>query len=264
MRYGVISDVHGNLRALHASLAVLARLGVDGWLSVGDLIGYGPYPNECVETVAELGALGVAGNHELVALGELPGDASSQRAHESHRWTARVLSPATRTYLGTLPVRRQVGEVLLTHGSLDDPEHYVRGPGPASRQLEQLTRESPDARVLLLGNTHQQLWYTQGRGPRPIGAGPALLDPDHRHLLNPGSVGQSRTWEWPPLARCLLLDLDQRRVSFCAVSYDLRACRRDLRRYGRPYRSIHAPPRIGPSVRRRWRAFAGRSRPAGM
>ena len=73
MRYGVLADVHGNLDALRAVLRALERHGVDRYLVAGDLVGYGPYPNECVAALAELPATCVAGNHDLIALGSAVG-----------------------------------------------------------------------------------------------------------------------------------------------------------------------------------------------
>ena len=81
MRYAVLADIHGNLHALDAALAALKDAEVDGYLVAGDLVGYGPFPNECVERVAELDAACVAGNHDLIVLGQLgprwPGPATS-------------------------------------------------------------------------------------------------------------------------------------------------------------------------------------------
>ena len=68
MRYGVLADIHGNLHALEAALPVLERAGVDRYICAGDLVGYGPFPNECVEAISNLGAVCVAGNHDLMAL----------------------------------------------------------------------------------------------------------------------------------------------------------------------------------------------------
>ena len=252
MRYGVISDVHGNLHALTAVVADLQGRGVDAWLCVGDLIGYGPQPNECVEMVAELGATSVAGNHELIVLGELPGTSSSQRAHESHRRTRAMLRDDVVAYLRRLPRRAVVDTILLTHGSLDDPEEYVRTPSAAARQLAQLAVEHPEARLLLLGNTHLQQLHAERTGPLSASLrAPVRLDLSQRHLANPGSVGQSRQWELAPRARCVVADLEQSELFFRAIRYDVRACRRELSRHGSPYSSIHATPPLRPALRRR-------------
>jgi predicted phosphodiesterase len=254
VRYGVISDVHGNLHALRAVVHDLRAQGVDAWLSLGDLIGYGPQPNECVELVAELDAISVAGNHELIVLGEIEGASSSERAHRSHLWTRHVLGADSLAYLRRLPRRAEVDGIVLTHGSLDDPEEYVRTPARAAAQLEQLAVEQPEARLLLVGNTHVQQLHSESRGQLSLASGsPVQLDLGHRHLANPGSVGQSRQWEWPPRARCLVVDISRGQLTFRTVAYDVRGCRRELARQGLPYRSIHSTPAVGAALRRRGR-----------
>jgi predicted phosphodiesterase len=254
MRFGVISDVHGNRPALLAIVERLRGEGVDAWLSAGDLIGYGPHPNECVEIVAELGALGVAGNHELIVLGRLEGRSSSRRAHTSHEWTADVLRDDIVAYLAGLPRRLETDGIIVTHGSLDDPEEYVRSETKALQQLHQLAQERPSARCLIVGNTHRQFCCAEHDGSIKIGhRGAMRLDPRRRHLLNPGSVGQSRQWEWPPHARGMIVDMDRASVQFSVVSYDVRAARRELGRHGLPYRSIHSVPPLREALRRRAR-----------
>jgi predicted phosphodiesterase len=261
VRLGVISDVHANLHALTATLAALRRRGVDAWVSAGDLIGYGPHPNECVDLVAELGAAGVAGNHELIVLGRLPGVGSSDRAHASHRWTRNMLRDDVVDYLAALPPRLEIGSVVVAHGSLEDPEEYVRTGGQAAAQLDRLEQSHPAARLLVLGNTHRQLLVGEGIGALTVRTGTTtLLRPSVRHVLNPGSVGQSRQWEWPPRARAAVIDLEHRSVLFERVAYDVRAARRDLDRAGLPDRSLHAPPPLRAVAARRIRRLSARVR----
>jgi predicted phosphodiesterase len=254
MRFGVISDVHGNLHALRAAVLDLHRHGVDGWLSVGDLIGYGPYPNECATTVAELGAVGVAGNHELITLGKLPGASSSERAQQTHRWTAAVLRDDVVAYLTNLPRLVEINGIVVTHGSLDDPEEYVSTSTKAGQQLAQLSRDYPAARYLLLGHTHRQQLFANREGRRTINCrSPISIDAGQTWLANPGSIGQSRQWEWPPAARAMILDVDRQTILFHRIRYDFRAYRRALRKLGLPYRSMHSPPSLRAAVRRRAR-----------
>lgn len=235
MRLGLISDIHANLHALDTALAALKREGVDGFLCMGDLVGYGPYPNECVERVAELGAPCVAGNHDLIALERLSEERCIPLAQQSLQWTRGVLRDDTRRYLAALPLRTEVGsEIVMAHGSLDDAQEYVTRPEQADRQLQQLAAEYPAARVLLLGHTHRQ--WSHASAPR---------------LLNPGSVGQSRDRQ--ARVRFALLDLERDEAQFFSVPYDVAACRDALRRQGLPPGSCHLAPSL-------WRACAGRVR----
>src|SRR5687768_10874280 len=104
-RYGVLADVHANLPALRAVVAELRRRDARELLVAGDLVGYGPHPDECVALLAELGARAVAGNHDLMVLGRLADAHCSTLARSTLDWTREVIGAQTRAYLAGLPVR---------------------------------------------------------------------------------------------------------------------------------------------------------------
>jgi predicted phosphodiesterase len=263
--YGVLADVHGNLPALEAALVSLERRGVDRYLVAGDLVGYGPFPNECVAAVAALDAVCVAGNHDLIALGELSDAKCIPLARKSLEWTRRVLDADARAFLEALPRRIDVADrITLAHGSLDDPSEYTLLPEQASSQLRRLEKERPEIRILVLGHTHRQWACDQTpRTARPAPDGSLPLG-DARWVLNPGAVGQSRGLRVH--ARSAILDLERSTMTFESLSYDTRRCRDELRRHGLHPRSYHLPPspvrrlrRIVRQARRR-RPKAGRQR----
>jgi len=241
MRYGVLADIHGNLHALEATLRALRRERVDGYLVAGDLVGYGPFPNECVDLIRELGAVCVAGNHDLIAVGRLSDRRCIRIARESLAWTRLALREDTQAYLETLPLRAEAeGGVVIAHGSLDDPEQYVTRPEQRDEQLGRLKAEHPDARVLLLGHTHRARAWNERRGALSArGRAPIALG-TQAWLLNPGAVGQSR--ELRALARFLVLDLARGQATFHAIRYDHGGCRRALRRRGLPPHAYHLRP----------------------
>lgn len=251
MRWGVISDVHGNLPALEAAVADLQALGVRRWICLGDLVGYGPWPEECVRRVAGLEAVTVMGNHELVLSGR--GDSLKGRAsvRRSHAWTAAHVGADLRQELGKLPVRAEIGPMVLAHGSLSDPEAYVGTAPLARRELTRLRHEHPEADLLLVGNTHRQFLFDTRAGRRRVShRRPVPLTPSAVTLLNPGSVGQSRQWEWPPRARAVALDTDRREVWFRVIPFDLRRALAEVRRQGLSYSVLHAPPVLPTHARR--------------
>jgi predicted phosphodiesterase len=256
VRYAVLADIHGNLHALDAVLAAASDEGVDGYLVAGDLVGYGAFPNECVERVAELGADCVAGNHDLIALGQLSDQRCIPLARTSLAWTREVLSDGARDYLERLPRKIDAGPVVLAHGSLSDPEEYTTTPAQAVAQLSRLDREHPEARVLIVGHTHRP-WACDETGRARRRSGDLPL-PGERVLLNPGGVGQSR--ELRVWARYLLLDLDRGVASFRAVSYDTKAARDALRARGLSSRSIQLRPTARGAARRALRKIGVRVR----
>jgi predicted phosphodiesterase len=256
VRYGVLSDIHANLHALQAAVQALEREGVDAYLCGGDLVGYGPFPNECVEFVAGLGALSVAGNHDLIALGQLPDTRCGALARRTLAWTRQVLVEESRSYLGALPLRAAVADVVIAHGSLADPEEYTTRPDQAVAQLSQLEAEAPTARILVLGHTHRAHAFDGDARSLSI-RGPLLLSTSGRYVLTPGSVGQSR--ERVARARFVLLDTGERRATFYAIPYDVGGCRQALARQGLPDNACHQPPpSLASRTLRRMSAFVGR------
>ena len=257
-RLGILADVHGNLPALHAAVERLRAEGVDRFVCAGDLVGYGPFPDECVEVIAGLDAVCVAGNHDLLALGRLSDDRCNALARDSLAWTRKRLGRAAREYLETLPTRVLLGGVVVAHGAPDDPQLYVRDDAEAARQLATVAARWPDARVLVLGHTHIARAWAAGGRPLATGAGSATpLDPRGPVLLNPGAVGQSR--ERRLRARSLVLDLNEQTASFHADAYDVGAARRALRRAGLPAETVHLSPTLPGRTARRLRRAAARA-----
>jgi predicted phosphodiesterase len=252
VRYGVISDVHGNVHALDAVLAAFERERVDQIICAGDLVGYGPRPNDCVERIASLRrpAVVIVGNHDLMALGRLPSEGVAPLAKQTIDWTTEVLDDDARRYLGSLPEREVTDDgVVVAHGSLDDPVEYVFDGTAARRQLIAVADRHPHARALVLGHTHIQRAFGPD-GDRSADGDLSLGD--GRWLLNAGSVGQSRERE--ALARALVLDLARKSARFLAVDYDVRATKHELRAAGLPEHACHLAPGRGARVRRRLKA----------
>jgi predicted phosphodiesterase len=242
-RYAVLSDIHANFHALTAVLRALTRKGVDHYVCAGDLVGYGPMPNECVELLASLPATCVAGNHELVALGQLADDRCSPSARHSLEWTRTVLRDDVAVFLRGLPWVTSFPGIVVAHGSLDDSFEYVLRPAQADEQLQRLTEGWHDASILILGHTHRQWAYCKSGGTQLAGRpGTVVLGGEASWLLNPGSVGQSR--DWKPHARFLILDDAERWARFFSIPYDVRGCRATLRRHGLPADSCHYRPDV--------------------
>jgi predicted phosphodiesterase len=253
MRYGVLADIHGNLQALRAALGALGREGIDRYLIPGDLVGYGPNPNECVELVAGLDTVCVAGNHDLIALDRLSDERCPEIARRSLRWTRTVLADETRAFLASLPLRATApGGIVIAHGSLDDPQEYTRRPRQAISQLASLSQNGGNAHILLLGHTHRPWAFALSSGAMRIRR-PVSVEGGDPVLLNPGAVGQSRSWELRARARFMRLDLGAGRATFFAIPYELDQCRAALKRVGLSPGSCHVRPSPLGKARRAWR-----------
>jgi len=242
MRYGVIADVHANLHALDAAIDVLRGARVDRYLCLGDLVGYGAFPNECVRRVHDLRAVCVAGNHDLIATGQLGEGGVGMLARETLRWTREALDDDVRRRLQQLPlVAVPDPRIVLAHGSLGDPRRYVVDVPEAAEQLGLLAANHERARLLLLGHTHVRRAYGETRGDMSTRRRRAVLLPrGERMLLNPGSVGQSRRAS--PHGEVLVVDTERWTACFHVVRYDRAAARRALDAKGLPIDAYHRKP----------------------
>ncbi|HSH22109.1 MAG TPA: metallophosphoesterase family protein [Candidatus Caenarcaniphilales bacterium] len=214
MRIAVLSDIHGNLPALEAILEAVAPY--DMVWQLGDVVGYGPQPDEVVERLAAEAAVGVRGNHDSAALGDLPTDAFNDDARSAVEWTAERLAPTTRTWLAALPRRRQEEGFTLTHGSPRDPTwEYVVSSAVARANFPAFFTEH-----CLVGHTHIPLVFRDADGrveEIEAGDGCGLELDARRTIINPGSVGQPRDGD--PRACAMLLDTEARTLEWRRVEY---------------------------------------------
>lgn len=260
MKLGVIADVHGNLHALERVLDLLRDEAVETYLCAGDLVGYGPYPNECIERLFDLGVVCVAGNHDLIAASRLAPDGVGALARRTLDWTATELLESNLRLLRDLPLRAEVGPVVMAHGSIDDPRRYVPADQVAG-ELDRLTGTLAHTPVLVLGHTHHPFAYGSASGQLVMNrSGKVRFERGEALALNPGSVGQSR--ERRPVARFAILDLERREVDVRDTTYDHAACRRALRQRGLPGRASHQDPNGLRARLGRFRRRVGLARPA--
>jgi diadenosine tetraphosphatase ApaH/serine/threonine PP2A family protein phosphatase len=229
MRVAVISDIHGNLPALEAVLQAVDAERPDETWCLGDLVGYGPRPNECCDLVRRRVQICLRGNHDLGVLGLLDLADFSDAAAASALWTRGVLSDDARSYLDALESTGDRAGVGLFHASPRDPVwEYV-----LSADAAQAALAASDAPLVLVGHSHVPLVYCAE--PEVWGHAPGGVELDFsegRWLLNPGSVGQPRDGD--PHAAFVLLDLEARRASFRRVPYDVETTQAEIREQGLP------------------------------
>ena len=231
MRVAVVSDIHSNLHALEAVLATIEAEAPDELWCLGDLVGYGPRPNECCAAIAERADVCLAGNHDLAVRGTIDLEEFHGEAGLAATWTREVLEPQWKELLDRLEPEGSAHGVSLYHGSARDPVwEYVLGDKAALATLE--LAGSP---LVLVGHSHVALQVVQSGDEVAGGVAPdgrELELAGVRALLNPGSVGQPRDGD--PRAAYLLLDLDAQRASFRRVEYDVEQTQREMREAGLP------------------------------
>ncbi len=228
MRFGVISDIHSNLIALDA---VLDSMGsVDQYWCLGDVVGYGPEPNECIERLLELDHVAVVGNHDAAAIGAASPRLFNGEARRAVEWTARVLTKESAEYLRSLPEQMEHDQVLLVHGSPRDPIwEYVTSRGQAADAFA-----ASEVQYLFVGHTHIPLVFVQDSQGKVLSGAPeddlTLRLGSERLLINPGSVGQPRDGD--PRAAYAIVDSDRMLVEFHRVEYDVEEAQRRMKTMG--------------------------------
>ena len=231
MRAAVVSDIHANLHALEAVLADIASEAVDEVWCLGDVVGYGPLPNECCALVREQAAFTLCGNHDLAAIGALDVAEFSGDAAAAARWTTSVLDPAHGEWLSTLAPEGKWAGVELYHGSPRDPVwEYV-----LTEQVALLCLLETEAPLVLVGHSHVALGVSWDGNTLTGGVAPegTVLDLEAaRHLANPGSVGQPRDGD--SRASWLLVDTQAHTGTFRRVAYDIARTQAEIRERGLP------------------------------
>jgi predicted phosphodiesterase len=231
MRVAVLSDIHSNLRALEAVFADVDEQGPDEIWCLGDVVGYGPLPNECVAIVRDRAGLSLCGNHDLASVGSLDTAEFSGDAGAAARWTQSVLGEDERAWLRSLePVAERPG-VELYHGSPRDPVwDYV-----LTEQVALISIVETSAPLVLVGHSHVAMAFGWDGDALTGGLAPDGTDVElggKRWLVNPGSVGQPRDGD--PRAAWALLDLEAARAAFRRVPYAIEQTQAEIRERGLP------------------------------
>lgn len=228
----LISDIHANLPALDAVLADAERHGaVDQVWSLGDAVGYGPRPNECLDRLRGVGAVAVAGNHELAAVGSITATDFNSYARAAIQWTQGVLSPGSVEHIKSMSRVETLGEFTLVHGSLRDPVwEYVTGHAVAAANLPLL--ETPHC---VSGHTHVPAAISVSPDePREVwpNVGDVVELHRGRWFVNPGSVGQPRDRD--PRASYAIIDSADMTVSYFRVEYPVAEVQHQMKQIGLP------------------------------
>jgi len=231
MRILVLSDLHSNATALEAVLNA-AKGHWELSVCLGDVVGYGPDPNEVTARLRELGTQTIRGNHDKAVTGLMATDDFNPVAKAAVDWTRAQLKPEHLAWLGALPQGPLATDgIVLVHGAFQDEDEYVFTPAQALDGLLDST-----AAVTFFGHTHHQGGFSYQDSqlevlqirPRPSEPFAALqIENPRRYLLNPGSIGQPRDGD--PRAAFAIADLEHKIVEFWRVPYDIAAVQERMR-----------------------------------
>ena len=231
----IISDIHANLAALEAVFADAGQ--PEAVWCLGDVVGYGPDPNQCIERLQELpGLVCLLGNHDAAVLGRLDIESFNLEARHAVLWTRSVLSSQSHQFLAERPERVEIDPVTLVHGSPREPVwEYLLDTQTATRSFDYFTTP-----YCFVGHSHLPLIYQLVAGrtrsdlyiPRPNLKLPMLP----RAIFNPGSVGQPR--DHNPFAAYALFDPQAQSWELRRVMYDIPGVQARMQQAGLPWRHI--------------------------
>lgn len=217
MKYIICSDIHSNLEAFQAVIAEAKKEGADQYILLGDLVGYGPNPNECIQEAINFANISIAGNHDHAALGLTEVTFFNNYAQSAIFWTRRLLTPKSWLYLEKLPMSQEGENTLFIHATIKDPPlwGYIFSPLEALDNFNFFTQQ-----VCFIGHSHfptiyvldptgncQQIPFTQ-----------LVLEEGYRYIINDGSVGQPR--DRNPKACYVVYDTTTKKVELRRVAYD--------------------------------------------
>jgi predicted phosphodiesterase len=250
MRVLIVADIHANLAAFTAVLKH-ERGEYDEIYCLGDLVGYGPRPNECVDLVRERCSLVLGGNHDLAAGGIIGCDDFSRHARLSMRWTLSRISGETRAYLASLPARKERGDTLFSHGGPENPIwSYILSQGDAECSFQEVP-----FKICIFGHTHIPSAFVKAgksaASPQTAGGNcqavygiPGLAietrEKGLRVMLNPGSVGfprdaadaHSSSHMGHAAARYAVYDTDTGLWVFKRTEYNMKAAAQEMVKAG--------------------------------
>lgn len=231
MRYGVFGDIHGNLEALDIVIEAMRRERVDRFLCLGDIVGYGANPSECIARVRALDPVVVIGNHDLAAVGMLDISAFNPFAREAVLWCRQALGPEDLAFLEQPNLVEIVNDtVTIFHASLALPEQfgYIQTPEEAAQSFAFLK-----TRVGFFGHSHVPVAFSKAMRRIELKTTPELSLVDGISMLvNPGSVGQPRDGD--SRAAFAVYDADAGTITCRRVRYDVERAQAKIREAGLP------------------------------
>jgi predicted phosphodiesterase len=227
----IVSDVHGNLDALLAVKKKIEEIAPDDVIFLGDVVGYGAAPNECIEVLKGMTKVMIAGNHDFGAVKLTDTRLFNPIAREAIDWTADALTPGNRKFLKTRPMTHVEGlDIRAVHATPYEPEnwHYILSPSHALVEFEHF-----EETICFIGHSHQPVIFELKDSETIVTRTDAMrVEPGRRYIVNVGSVGQPRDHD--PRASMCVCNLDTGELRIERVEYDIDAAKKRILDAGLP------------------------------
>ncbi len=229
MRYAILGDIHSNLEALQAVVREAHKLKVNRFVSVGDIVGYGPNPQECMDLLESLPCMSVAGNHDQAVAGVTDFSGFRKEAQDGILWTRENCDAAHIQQLESLPLVYEGSDLSVVHASLFQPDQweYV-----LSKYQAFVSMGCQKGLVCFYGHTHLPVIFRSDGEIFPLIGDPITLSGGYRYFVNAGSVGQPR--DANPCACLLIFDAKALTLEMHRVAYDIAETQKKIRQAGLP------------------------------
>ena len=231
MKIAIISDIHSNLHALQSVFAFIEQSNFDKIICLGDIVGYGPYPNECIDLVRNKCHVVLAGNHDHATVGLTDISYFNSFAKSAIQFTARVITKDNADYLRGLEFEYREPGMFFVHASPNEPPewHYITNTFAAESAFDAFSEQ-----VCFIGHTHYPVVYmnTDDQNVAIASIFGKILSERKRYLINIGSVGQPRDND--PRAAFGVFDVEKRICELIRTPYDVNATQREMRNCALP------------------------------
>ncbi len=232
MKIAILGDIHANLEALGTVLEDCKKENVTDYVCVGDVVGYGPNPHECLAVVRdELKAPTVKGNHDELCSNEGNLSGFNPHAAAAVEWTRKQLTDDDKKWLATLPYTRIVESFTVVHATLDTPSRwgYVFDRLAAATSMSYQTTS-----ICFCGHTHVPLAFIRDNAVRGGQYTKLRIEAGKKYFINVGSVGQPR--DGNPKSAYVIYDMDENVVILKRLDYDIAAVQKKIMEAGLPQR----------------------------
>lgn len=217
VRYGIFSDIHSNLEAFQTVIEAYKKENIDRYLCVGDVVGYGADPSECIDKIKQLDALTVAGNHDWAAVELTDITYFNQVAKQAIIWTRDKISKEDKDLLRSLKLVHEVTDFVLVHGTLNNPEEFNY---LLDVELAMVDFGLMKKNISFVGHSHIAGIFIEENSKISYSVQAKIkIDPKKKYIVNVGSVGQPRDRD--NRASYGIFDTDKKEVYIKRVEYDI-------------------------------------------
>ena len=233
MRYAIISDIHSNLEAFESVIKAIEKQRIDKCLFLGDIVGYGANPTECIRELKKMDCLLVAGNHDWGTVELTSLEYFNSYAREAIEWTKERLSEKDKDFIHSLPLFERIGNITIVHSTLENPEewNYIYSTFQAHRNIE--LQETP---LLFIGHSHLPIFFFENlKEDEPIQytiEEKIEIKEGYKYIINVGSVGQPR--DGNPKASYAIYDDEKNFVEINRIEYDVKKAKEKILEAGLP------------------------------